>query len=213
MNFNNDICLVVQGPTICEDVIDIKKNWNNIKIIFSTWDGSNHDCYSESDIILFNDIPDSRGVRNLNLQKVSSLNGFMHAKKLGFSRVIKWRQDMYPTNDLELLSLFKENHLNFYTFFKHRNGYVCDYFMEGNVDDMINLFTNIELNVPYPEYAITKSLFNSKLNDKVNFIQPYITENCNIYWKSKNFYLSDVSKSPKSCNIVSECVEYINGYF
>jgi hypothetical protein len=197
-----DFCVVIQGPTFCENVQEHKKIWKDISIIFSTWEGSNKNCYSDDDLIIYNKIPDNHGIKNLNLQKISSLNGFLFAKKNGFKRVLKWRQDLIPSNPTKLINLFKEECLNFYTYYNHEDGYVCDYFIEGSVDDMISLFEEIKLNVLYPEHAITKSIFKLGYEHKINFIYENITRECDIFWKSKDIYLSQHKNTSVMLNFI-----------
>ena len=49
-------CLIVQGPTIGDNVIDIKKYWNGFPIIFSTWKHRvDKECYSDTDIVIYNE--------------------------------------------------------------------------------------------------------------------------------------------------------------
>lgn len=192
-------CLVVQGPTHCENVLNIKKSWN-IPIIFSTWIDANKSCYSTNDVVIYNEYPKNYGRKNLNLQLVSSLNGFLKAKQMGFDRVIKWRQDMNPSNSDKLLNLFDTSFINFYAFMKHEHGYVTDYFMEGSVDEMIELFNITNVNVPYPEYAFTQRLFELNLDKKINFICKDLTEENDIFWISKNLWLSTNKKINRFTN-------------
>jgi hypothetical protein len=183
-------CLVVQGPTICENVLNIKKYWDGFPVIFSTWEGSNKNCYSVDDVVIYNEYPTNNGIKNLNLQKVSSLNGFIKAKELGYDRVIKWRQDFYPSDYTKLIKLFKKDSINLYAYMIHKHGYITDYFMEGEINDMINLFNITDINVPYPEFAFTKRLFEIKLDKKSNFICKDLNKENDIFWKSKNIWLS-----------------------
>lgn len=195
-----DRCLVVQGPTISKNVSNIKKYWNNIPIVFSTWEGSDKTNYSDEDIVIYNKYPNQYGKKNLNLQLFSSINGFLKAKELGFKRVIKWRQDMYPSNSNSLLELFKLDSINFYAFMQHEHGYVTDYFMEGSVDEMIELFNITNVNVPYPEYAFTQRVFELNLDKKINFVCNDLNEENDIFWISKNLWLSTNKKINRFTN-------------
>ena len=178
-------CIVVQGPTNPNNVLNIKKYWEGFPLIFSTWKGANTSCYSTNDIVLFNDVPTNRGVRNLNLQRVSSLNGIVKAKEMGFSRVLKWREDMYPTNSDELISLFREDCINFYSYMNHGFGYVTDYFVEGPTDDLINFFTSMTITGPYPEHPFTEQIIKLKINN-LNFIGEDLTETNDVIWTKRN---------------------------
>jgi len=182
-------CVVVQGPTNFTNVLNIKKHWKNIPIVYSTWEGSDTSCYSTSDIVVLNKIPTNRGVQNLNLQKISSLNGILKAKELGFTRVIKWREDMYPTNSSEFLKLLKLESINFLAFMNHLHGYFTDYFIEGDVDILVDIFENIDINVPYPEYAITKRILENDITD-INFVGNSLTIDNDIIWTKRQKKLS-----------------------
>jgi hypothetical protein len=177
----NNICVVVQGRTEVEFVKVLKERFN-IPLIFSTWENSDKKAYSETDIVLYNQYPSNRGFHNFQLQRISSLNGFIKAKELGFKRVIKWRCDLEPNNSDELLKLFEPNYINFYAFINHNDGYLADFFMEGDVDDMIELFT-IDGNPSYPEFGFTKRMYQLGFDKKINFILNKLNNDNNILFK------------------------------
>ena len=178
------VCVVVQGRTEIEFVKVLKEKFN-IPLIFSTWEDADKTAYSENDIVLYNQYPSDRGPHNFQLQRISSLNGFLKAKELGFKRVIKWRCELEPNNANELLKLFNEKFINFYSFLMHEDGYITDFLMEGDIDDMIALFT-IEKNPPYPEFAFTKKLYELGLDTKANFIVKKLTKENDILFKHRN---------------------------
>lgn len=175
-------CLVVQGRTEIDFVKSLKEKFKDIQIIFSTWENADKNAYDLHDIVLFNQYPSNFGPSNFHLQRISSLNGFLKAKELGFDRVIKWRCDLEPNNANELIQLFDTNCINFYSFVNHQHGYIADFFMEGNVDDMINLFS-IESNPPYPEFAFTKKMYELGFDKKANFIVKKLTKENDILFK------------------------------
>jgi hypothetical protein len=179
--------VVIQGGTMAELVPHLKDAWKGTPIIFSTWEDSDKSCYDENDLVLYNKIPEEKGVGNLNLQRVSSLNGFLKAKELGYDRVVKWRYDLLPKNSLGLLNLFKDDFINFYAFHDHNAGYLIDYFMEGEIDDMINLYTFTDLNVPHAEVAFTNRMFELELDKKANFICRLLSvDDVDVYWQKYN---------------------------
>lgn len=192
---SKDTCIVVQGPTIPTDVQNIKNCWNGYNIIFSTWENSDEGCYDENDVVIFNKYPKYRGTMNFHLQQISSLNGFIKAKELGFSRVLKWRNDLVVENPVKFINLLKSECINLYSFQKyHLEGYVTDFFMEGDVDEMIQLFSITE-NPPYPEFAFTKQLYKLGLDSKTNFICKKLKRNVvDIFWRKRNYWLSQNSK-------------------
>ena len=189
-----DICIVVQGPTVCEDVQNLKECWKGFTIVFSTWEDANKSCYSDDDIVIYNKYPTNRGHQNLNLQRISSLNGFLKADSMGFKRVLKWRNDLKTNNGLELIKLFDKKCINFYSFINHKEGYLIDYFMEGNINDMINLFTinSNNLSAPYPEFAFTKRMYELGLDSKSNFVcKKLIRGEVDIFWRSRGYWFSN----------------------
>jgi hypothetical protein len=185
---NKDICIVIQGATHPQWLQTIKDGFKGYDVIYSTWEGTDRDLYDEWDIVLYNPTPEA-GVRNLNLQRVSSLNGFLKAKEMGFKRVLKWRSDFYCPNPKLFLETFEEDKINFYAW--HRDNYVTDFFMEGDIDEMIELFTFQYWNaLPYPEKAFTERLFELGLDKKVAFNCKKIFEPNDIKWMKTNYWLS-----------------------
>jgi hypothetical protein len=188
----NDICVVVQGVTKSDFVKSLKDKFKNIPLIFSTWEDADRTLYEEKDIVLYNQHPLDYGPLNFQLQRISSLNGFLKAKELGFKRVIKWRCDLEPNNADELIKLFDTNYINFYAFVQHQEGYLTDFFMEGNIDDMIALFS-ITDNPLYPEFGFTKQMYDLGLDKKANFILKKLTKDNNILFKhaSKHYWMTE----------------------
>jgi hypothetical protein len=185
-----ETCVIIQGPTICDNVHMNKASWTGYPIIFSTWEDSDVKCYSPTDSVILNKYPEEKGIKNLNLQIASTLSGLYRAKELGFTRALKWREDFYPTNPSELMKLFKSDCINFYAYMNHENGYITDFFMEGDINDMINLFTIDNIKVRYPEFAFTKRMYELGFDTKVNFIVRNITEKNNIVWKKLGYSLT-----------------------
>jgi hypothetical protein len=182
--------VIIQGKTICDNIQRLKEDWKDFQIIFSTWESDPIYCYDSNDVVIYNTIPEVVGVANINLQKVSSLNGFIRAKELGFERVIKWRYDLFPINTKMLVNFFDEDSLNFLTFHNHHEGYLVDYFAEGDVDKMISLF-DVDIWVNYPEQAFIKKVFELGYDKNINFILKNLKENkVDIFWQKYNLFLS-----------------------
>jgi hypothetical protein len=185
-----DICVVIQGPTSNENVMKNKKCWEGIPIIFSTWVDSDKTAYDlDNDIVIFNEYPKEHGVGNWNLQRVSTLNGIILAKKLGYKRVLKWRSDFMTNNGINLYNLFDFDKMNFWSFIPHDGGYVTDYFMEGDINQMYELF-NFESNGPFAEKIMTKRLFDLNFLDKINFICKKLNSESDVYWIKSKYWLS-----------------------
>lgn len=190
-NNNSECCVVIQGPTVAEYVKKNKECWSGFTIIFSTWENSDVSAYDlESDIVLFNKFPDTPGFGNWNYQRISSLNGVIKAKELGFKRVLKWRSDFMTNNASKLFSLFDKNKLNFYAFIPHDNGYITDYFFEGDTNEIYEIL-NFESTGSFAEKLLTKRIFDLGLINKTNFICKKLNKESDIYWHKMGYWLSD----------------------
>jgi hypothetical protein len=180
-------CVVVQVPTYSQWIKEVKESWVGYQVIYSTWDNADRRLYDESDIVIYNPIPADVGVKNLNLQKVSTINGFLKAKELGWNRALKARSDFSTTTADGFFELFDKTKLNFHAYW---DGYVTDFYMEGEIDDIINLF-EVDVSGQYPEWHITKKLYQSELNKKsVCIVNKLIRDKADIYWQPKQYWFS-----------------------
>ena len=190
-------CVVVQGPTYAQWTEKVRESWEGYQIIFSTWDNSNRSVYSETDIVIYNPIPSDVCVKNLNLQKVSTINGFKMAKELGWTRALKVRSDFTTTTADGLFSLFDKDKLNLHAYW---NGYINDFYMEGEIDDIITLF-EVDTNGNFPEWKLTKKLYKSGLNTKsVCIVNKLKFGEADIKWEPKDSWFS----SHKGNDVVSD---------
>ena len=181
-------CVVVQGPTYSQWITKVKESWVGYQIIFSTWEGADKSLYDESDIVIYNPIPAKSGVNNLNLQKVSTINGFLKAKELGWNRALKVRGDFTTTSADGLFNLFDKDKLNLHGYWL--GGYIGDFFMEGEVDDILTLF-DVETGDQYPEWHLTKKLYESGLNKKSVCICDKLEYNtADIRWEKQAYWFS-----------------------
>ena len=201
----NRICLIIQGPSNNVDIIKDEYKDNNIPIIFSAWEGE-ESKYNENDIVVFNKMPQERGVQNVMLQQLSTYNGLLKAKEMGFKNAIKIRSDAYFTD----LSSFLKNNINYnklnflYFLDYNRNGgpdkssnhykYFCDYIQISSVDNLLKMWNFKYEKVFYAEQLITNHVFNSFKKDDIAFIGNYLTKNCDIYWISRKLYLSTLDR-------------------
>jgi len=181
----DDLVIIIQGPS--NNVFELKKAWEGFNIIWSTWVGE-ETKYDENDIVLFNNLPIERGVQNIALQKESTLNGITKAKELGYKRVLKWRSDLLPSNAKKLVDSFKKEYVNFLTW--HKDGkYFVDYFIEGDINDMYNIWNIPTIYGPYSEKITTDNIFSLGL-DNFNFIGDELSSDNEIYWVKYNTNLS-----------------------
>lgn len=184
----NKICIIVQGKS--DYVNQIKNNWNDNNVIFSTWIGE-ESKYTKNDLVIFNKPPHYSGPQNLFYQQITSLNGLLKAKEIGYKKAIKIRSDMLVENTKKFLNLFDKD-LNFFYWHDYDGGYICDYFMGGDIDQMIKLW-DIDKSIQYkfPEQAITKSFIHKKLyKNTFKFFGKSIDNLNDIFWIKNNKYLS-----------------------
>jgi len=197
----NELCLIIQGPSINVDIIKEKYKDNNISIIFTTWEGEERK-YDKNDIVVFNKMPQERGVQNVMMQQLSTYNGLIKAKELGFKNAIKIRSDAYFT-DLHhfLKNDIDYNKLNFLYFLDyHRiNGpdkssnyykYFYDFAQFSSVGNLLKMWDFKYEKCSYSEQLTTKHIFNTFKNDDIAFIGNYLTKDSDIYWISRKLYLS-----------------------
>lgn len=192
------IAIVVQGPSLY--VKEVKNAWKDYKqdIIFSTWVGSENE-YDSDDIVIFNKFPKYAGHWNLNYQKISSYNGLLKAKELGYSWAIKIRSDYLPTNAKEFLKILKPDKINVllwhYTeFLLNRfptfKGYITDHLVAGPIDELIEMW-NFKQNLCSAQTVITWS-YIKKLSKKIGIY--YFLNDLNN--ENDLFYIKQNSQTP-----------------
>ena len=180
-------CVVVQGQTYPEYVESVRKGWDGYQIIFSTWDTTDKSYYGEDDIVIYNPIPADVGTKNLNLQKISTINGFLKAKELGWDRALKVRSDFSTTTADGFFELFDKTKLNLHGYW---DGYINDFYMEGTIDDILTLF-DVPPGGPYPEWNLTQKLYDSKLNEKSNCrVKKLEFDKADIKWERMGYWFS-----------------------
>ena len=185
-------CVVVQGQTYPNYVDMVRDSWEGYQIIFSTWDNTDRKLYKESDIVIYNSIPTHVGVKNLNLQKISTISGFLKAKELGWDRALKVRSDFTTTTADGLFGLFDRTKLNLHGYW---GSYITDFYMEGEIDDVINLF-EVSVDGQYPEWHLTKKLYESELNKKsVCIVKNLVKDVCDIKWERMGYWFSSHNRN------------------
>jgi hypothetical protein len=200
-------CVVVQGPTHAVWIQKVKESWVGYQVIFSTWEGSDKSLYDESDIVIYNPIPSDAGVKNLNLQKISTINGFKLAKELGWTRALKVRGDFSTTTADGLFNLFDRNKLNIHGYW---GSYINDFYMEGEIDDIINLF-DVEPHGNFPEWVLTKKLYDSGLNKKTACVVRKLVDGvADIRWDAKGYWFS-LHNNPNFTDVTDVLPENWNG--
>ena len=202
----NKKCIIIQGPITKEWVNFHKKIWEDEQLIFSTWENTPSEWFDNNDIVIYNKIPIETGTSNLNLQKITTQNGCLKAKEIGYDFVIKWRSDMFPTSKNILLHLFDESAFNIYSWIS-ANGYnyISDFFYAGNPIDIYELFEG-PTNGVNAEIVLSKTFFDKKFDDKkINFIRNKLVTGINdIIWESHHQFgtvmLSTYRPGSGKCN-------------
>lgn len=169
LEFEKQIGIVLQGPVVYDqdftwETIQLyKNNYPQATIILSVWENekqnSEFEKFREAGIeIVYAQKPKIRGYQNTNLQLATSAAGIQRAKEMGLKYVAKTRTDMrFYDTDMYLLmkSLYKlcpndlgENDIQKerLVIFPPRWDYfyfICDFFMFGDVDDMM-LYWNVD---------------------------------------------------------------------
>ena len=182
-----DSVVIIQGPS---DYVSEQKNvWSGFNIIWSTWEGSENK-YTSNDNVIFNTYPVDAGVKNISLQMISTLNGIKKAKELGFKRCLKLRSDIIPKNAINFVNTFKKNHINFLAW--HNGGnYFIDYFMEGSVNILENIWSLPVIHGDFPEKILTENIFSlGYTKESFNFILENIGNDNELYWAKYNVNLS-----------------------
>jgi hypothetical protein len=200
-----NICLIIQGPSNNVDIIKQKYKNMNIQIIFSTWEGE-ESKYNENDIVIFNKMPIERGIQNVMLQQLSTYNGLLKAKEIGFENAIKIRSDAYFTDLPQFLTNEIDfNKLNFLFFLDYhrtdgpdKNGnyykYLYDFTQVSSIDNLLKMWNFKYDKCSYSEQLTTNHVFNTFIRDNIAFIGNYLTKDCDIYWISRKMYLSTVDR-------------------
>ncbi len=190
----NKSVIVVQGPATKQYVDDIKECWKGFPIIFSTWEDTPSSFFETDDMVIYNKYPESRTPMNWPLQRLSTLNGLILAKKKGYVRALKWRFDFKTNNGSGLFSLFDKEKLNYYAFVPNKyGGYITDFFMEGDIDELIDIFQVQEIG-PFAERIMTDQIELLGFLDKSNFVCKKLCPEINVFWTKKNYWL-DANKN------------------
>ena len=167
--FYRDVAIVVQGPLVVDDdftldtVLLYKDYFPNSKIIVSVWEdekgtSSWNPNITEGIDIVYSKRPELPGYQNTNMQLTTSYAGIKRAKECGYKYAMKLRSDMrfYSPDLLRYMYFFmkqiKANPMGVQkerlVIFPPRYEYFfffCDFFMFGNIDDMLNYWNSEDL--------------------------------------------------------------------
>ena len=162
-----DYAIILQGPVRTEDDFTLdtvryyKRCYPGVKVIVSTWAGSDEKARSEilgvGGILVESQKPDKPGSGNVNMQLTSSLAGMEKAKALGCKYAMKTRtdqrvcandvlryfvnlQEMFPSNDPNIIAerlVFISCGLSY----RYLPFHLCDFVVFGVTDEMIKLYS------------------------------------------------------------------------
>jgi len=194
----DNICIIIQGPS--SNIARQRQCWNGYNYIFSTWtnDAKRNEYYDDN--VIFSITPVHAGYKNINLQKISTLNGLHTAKNLGFTHCMKIRSDLYPTNTEKFMEILNHDKLNFisrhcYKVIDGLDGYLIDYMQYGPIDMMIRLWEIDNVNFStVPEICLSNN-YNQyfKENDSY-FLLDHLNTNNDLWWDRTNIFISTYSQ-------------------
>lgn len=196
----NNIAIIIQGGST--NIPEQKQVWKDYirDCFFSTWEGNEH-LYEKNDNAIFSKIPSDPGPANTNLQLTSTLAGLKRAKELGYTKALKIRSDLIPTAPETFLASLDFSKLNFLCWHNHEvypgcYGYLVDYLMAGDIDEMIKLWSFTEIFCVVPEIMITWSYIKN-CDCELKYFLPDLNETNDLFWIKYNTRLSTY-KSIKS---------------
>lgn len=198
--FGSDICIIMQGPIVSEDLLTeltierYLKLFPRAHVILSSWLGEipktlrTIEENSEYFHIIENEKPEFAGISNVNMQIKSTASGIQMASKLGSLFVLKTRTDqaiMDPQALVKIWHLFKSYGKGPYTnriVIGDRNSFifrfygVSDMFMFGHISDLKKFWS-----CPFDVRPIShiEGKITGSLNDygKLNIVETYLTSN------------------------------------
>jgi hypothetical protein len=228
----NEIAIIIQGPLIIDDLYQkqvniLPKQLESFcdfpkQIIFSTWEHYKQENLPVDEFnFIFNEPPPEHGQLNLWLQKKSTIEGLKRAKDLNFKYALKLRSDMVLSNPGRFFSLMNLEKLNFLCWNHHQSyvglpGYLTDFIMFGEIDEMIKLWEIEEDFANGPEIMMTENLIKN-CNSDIEYFLNKLSEDCDLFWVKNqfNFSIFPLNKpKPTVCNkpwyVFSETKEYLN---
>lgn len=212
------IGIVYQGELGKHYNLPVINQWNGTMrddVVFSSWDYERENTEKKFNIKAIYNIPPSKpGPSNFNFQVKSTLAGIEYFKNRNFTHVIKVRSDITIDNIDLLLNVLINNidtenpKIWFSAYNNHLEGYLCEHFVFGDINDMQELWKieEKENGDRYPEYHLTKS-YLEKIKKPVNYLFPLIfRHNIKCFWNKYNYYLNDVDT--KSTNYIRNDFSY-----
>lgn len=175
-------CIIVQGTTYGDSINQIKACWNGWDVVYSTWKGY-EGYYTESDNVIFSDLPTIKGTYNMNYQKWSTIAGLLWAEERGYDRAIKMRSDMWVKNPKAFFDKFTDGY-NTLFWVEHRGGYFSDYLMEDSVDNMLTLWDVVPEGA-HPERVLTDRINELGWMNRANLLVGELNEDVDIFWNTR----------------------------
>ena len=140
------------------------------------------------------------GPMNFNYQMESTLVGLRYAQEKGYSRALKIRSDIVPTNAEGFLKLIDNSDFNFLCWHHHQvypgcPGYLVDYLMSGTVQAMINLWKVDSVFCTVPEVLLTWSYISKHLDVQINYFLEELEQSNTLYWLKRDTNLLSYKKN------------------
>ncbi len=203
--------IIVQGPTkYYKELIESYQHQKNI--IISTLDNEPLENINELKkyfkLIVY-PFQFNPGTGNLNCQTITTTNGLLSANTLGATHALKIRSDMIISDVQKFMKILEEKpRISFLAW--HIDGYLIDYLNYGSINDMIDWWNVIEVNINYAErnlinhFSMIKKeqLFTiSNIKKHVDFFMEDLHKaNIHIHWLKNNIMVSEYHKH--------ECYKY-----
>ena len=212
--------ILVQGQS--NNVELQKERWVGFDVIFSTWKGC-ETLYSNGDVVLFNEKPSDSGPANINYQTISTTNGLQLAKEMGYTHLLKIRDDIVPSNSTNFCKLLDLDKLNFLAWHRHEvypncPGYLVDFLMGGPIDSMIDLW-NIQSNFcNVPEIILTWNYIQKCNKIGINYLLNGINSDTNeLHWVKNGINISNYKaleiNDERGNFIYTDSIEFLNNNY
>lgn len=199
------IAIVITGilkPEYIQSLIECYKNSKYTKII-STWDYTESILIKKLEnhgfIVITSSYDKNIYEHSVNYQNITSKAGYVYAKSIGCSHIIRIRTDIIVSNINLLLDKYKEIYSIhkkpiFLTYFHHDKGYLSDLLYFFDIDKAIDYVTPLinSDDKRFTELFLQENFFDTNdiksIIERVNFsIGILKNNNIEFYWIKKEY--------------------------
>jgi hypothetical protein len=194
--FNNNICIVVQGPIdYIENIVETYEKFKN-NVIISTNQIQPHNLqylYDKGFKVIINELSVNPGRANFNNQVKNTYEGIKMANKLGFNYVFKIRSDIFIDDLSELINSLNQNTVYFSAYHNYDGGYLCEHMLFGSAEFMLKLWDiPVSNSTLPPETQLTKKYDEISDGCKIDFLFPILyNHNIKAYWSKYGMFLNE----------------------